>query len=431
MSLHHELELRVDREGVTDRRSFLRYIPAAAAAAGLLSWTDRIRASAADLRQQGKACILLWMSGGPSQFDTLSPLPGHENGGGIKAIDTAVPGIQISENLPELAKQMNEVCLLRSLTAKEGSHPRATFLMHTGYIPSAGLKYPELGSNVAAEIGDPQSELPSFVKIGGRGQGANGAGFLGVAYDPFVVNAAGSPPENATVGSTRDRYQRRLGLLDRLEGGFEEAGGAAEVADHRKLYEKAAKMVTSPKMQAFDLARESSATRSRYGGQGFGAACLLARRLLEQGVTFVEINSGGWDTHQDNQEATKRLCGQIDRPWAALLQDLKERGMLDKTLVIWAGEFGRTPRINARGGRDHYPRAFSAALAGCGVKGGQVIGAVDRSGAAVEKRPIQVNDFFQTICHALEIDAGKERQTSIGRPIKIVDGGQPVLEVFG
>ncbi len=431
--MSHNLHLQSDvfiRRGQVRRRDFLKGIPAAALAAGALSWQDAMIASAADLRRQGKACILLWMQGGPSQFETFSPLPGHANGGETKSIKTAASGIEISENLPLAAKMMNDLCLIRSMTSKEGSHPRASYLMHTGYLPTATVKFPTLGSIVAKEIGDLASELPSFVRIGNARFG-DSAGLLGVDYDPFVVQAAGRPPENTSIATSQPRYERRLKLLTRLEAEFANYGGKQEVSDHQKVYAQAAKMITSPKMGTFDLAKEPQKVRDAYGSGPFGQGCLLARRLVEAGVTFVEVNLGNWDTHLDNFARSKTLCGQLDQPLAALLGDLKQRGMLDSTLVVWTGEFGRTPRINPRGGRDHYPRAFSAALAGGGVKGGQVIGQLDAGGESVKDRPVGVADLFHTICHGLSIDAAKENMSSIGRPIKIVDGGEVVREVFG
>ncbi len=428
-SVHFQSDVSI-RRGQVRRRDFLKYIPAAALAAGAVSWQDAMIASAADLRRSGKACILLWMQGGPSQFETFSPLPGHANGGETKAIATATSGIEISENLPRTAKAMGDVCLIRSMTSKEGSHPRASFLMHTGYLPTASVKYPTLGSIVSHEIGDRTSELPSFVRIGNARFG-DGGGLLGVAYDPFVMQAAGRPPENTTLPTSQLRFARRLDLQARLEADFAAAGGKQEVADHQNVYAQAAKMITSPKMAAFDLAKEPRKMHDAYGSGPFGQGCLLARRLIESGVTFVEVNLGNWDTHLDNFERSRTLCGQLDQPYAALLADLKERGLLDSTLVVWTGEFGRTPRINPRGGRDHYPRAFSAALAGGGVKGGQVIGHLDKGGEAVKERPVSVADLFRTICHGLAIDANKENMSGIGRPIRIVDGGEVVREAFG
>ncbi|HEX5105878.1 MAG TPA: DUF1501 domain-containing protein [Pirellulaceae bacterium] len=432
--MSHQMHIQSDvsiRRGLVQRRDFLRAIPAAALAAGALSWQDALIASAADLRRSGKACILLFMQGAPSQFETFDPKPGHANGGETKAIATSVPGIEICENLPQTAQVMEHLCLIRSMTSREGAHPRAQYLMHTGYLPTATVKYPTLGSIVAHELGDPASELPSFVRIGGRGLGNDGAGLLGVAYDPLAMGRAGQPPDNTALTTPAARYQRRLNLLTRLEADYANQGGEQEVADHQKIYGQAAKMVTSPKMAAFSIDKEPAKVREAYGSGAFGQGCLLARRLIESGVTFVEVGLGNWDTHQDNFNRTKTLCGQLDQPLAALIGDLKDRGMLGSTLIVWTGEFGRTPRINANSGRDHYPRAFNAFLAGGGVKGGQVIGGTSAGGDTPTGRTVSVNDLLRTVCTSLNIDPSKENMSPIGRPIKIVDGGEVVKEVFG
>jgi len=417
------------RRGQLRRRDFLKAIPAAAAAAGVLSWSDLMSVRADDLRKSGKACILLWMQGAPSQFETFDPKPGHANGGETKAIKTSVSGIEISENLPQVAKSMGDLCVIRSMTSREGQHPRATYLMHTGYLPTAAVKYPTIGSIVAKEIGNPASDLPSFVRIGNSRFG-DGAGMLGVDYDPLVMQAANQPPENTSLGSPQPRFQRRLGLLEQMQTDYANSGGKQAVADHQKVYAQAARLVTSPKMQRFDISQESQKIKEAYGNSPFGQGCLLARRLVETGVTFVEVSLGNWDTHQDNFNRTRTLCGQLDQPFAALIADLKERGLLDSTLIVWMGEFGRTPRINPNSGRDHYPRAFNAVLAGGGVKGGQVIGKTDAGGENVVGKPVAVNDMLRTICKSLGIDANKENMSSIGRPIKIVDGGEVVSQVF-
>jgi uncharacterized protein (DUF1501 family) len=219
-------------------------------------------------------------------------------------------------------------------------------------------------------------------------------------------------------------------LLGGLEQHYASAGGEQEVTDHQTLYEKASRMILSPKMETFDISREPENVREAYGNSAFGRGCLLARRLIETGVTFVEITDGNWDTHQDNFAGCRTRCQAIDQPFAALIRDLEERGRLENTLVVWMGEFGRTPRINPRGGRDHYPRAFSVALAGGGVKGGQVIGRTDAGGSDVEDRPVAIPDLFRTFCHALHIDGDHSNMSAIGRPIKIVDGGETVMEAF-
>jgi hypothetical protein len=326
---------------------------------------------------------------------------------------------------------MDDLAIIRSMTSKEGSHPRASFLLHHGYLPMGGVKFPTLGSHIAQHLGDKSFDLPSFVRIGGRQTELGGAGFLGVDYDPLVLQNPEARPENTQAAVPGARFARRLDLLDRLQSDFGGVEGADVVADHQKLVRKSADMIRSPRMAAFDLDQETAATRDAYGRSQFGAGCLLARRLVEAGVTFVEVVAGGWDTHQDNFARTNSLNGQIDKPMAQLITDLRQRGMLEKTLVIWMGEFGRTPRINPNAGRDHYPRAFNVALAGGGIKGGQVVGKTSAGGDQVTDRPVTVSDLFRTVYTTLGIDADHENMSRIGRPIKLVDGGEVVKELLG
>jgi hypothetical protein len=431
LKLEHHVHARTNCDCVVHRRDFLRVAAVTGAAAGMMSWTDAICLSAEDLRKRGMACILLWMGGGPSQFETFSPKPGHENGGETKAISTAVSGIQIADSLPKCAAAMNDIAIIRSMTSKEGSHPRATFLLHHGYLPMGGVKFPTLGSHVAKQLGTPGFDLPSFVRIGGRGGDAGGAGFLGVDYDPFILQNPEAKPENTQPATRDERYARRLKMLEQVDANFGKVEGTDLVADHQKLIHKSSKMILSSRMEAFDLSRESDKMHDAYGRTKFGSGCLLARRLVEAGVTFVEVNQEGWDTHDNNFERTKTNNGAIDQPMAQLITDLRQRGMLQKTLVIWMGEFGRTPRINARAGRDHYPRAFNVALAGGGIRGGQVVGETDAGGEDVTKRPVTVSDLFRTIYTTLGINADQENMSRIGRPIKIVDGGQVIRELLG
>jgi hypothetical protein len=249
---------------------------------------------------------------------------------------------------------------------------------------------------------------------------------------PFVVANPMQMPNNVELpaGVTNRRFNRRLGLLGDLEQEFAEAGGGPRVEDHRALYSSASQMVLSPRLRAFDVSQERDAVRDRYGRTPFGQGCLLARRLVEAGVTFVEVDSPGWDTHDDNFNRVKSLSDTVDPAFGALIADLKERGMLERTLVIWMGEFGRTPRINPRTGRDHYPRAFSAAVAGAGIRGGQVVGATSAEGTDIKARPVTVGDLFCSFYQALKINPRKENMSGIGRPIKIIDNGQAVKELF-
>ncbi len=426
MGLTHHQEVRIRRRAMT-RRSFLHYVSAGTIAAGTLNLRDLISLQAAELRKQGRSMILLWMAGGPSQLETFDPKPESSNGGSTEAIQTSVSGIQIANGWERTANMMNDIALIRSMTNREGSHPRATYQMHTGYIPSGSVKHPSLAACIAKEIADPKFDLPAVVSVG-RTQGA---GFLGVDYEPFVVNRPGQLPQNMENVVNTSRYQQRLNLLDRLEEDFSSRGGKIVVNNHRKLYGKTSRLVLSPNVKAFELEEESQELREQYGNSNFGRGCLLARRLVEAGVTFVEVRSGGWDTHQDNFERTTTLASQVDPAMATLIADLKDRGFLDRTLVVWIGEFGRTPRINPRTGRDHYPRVFNAAMAGGGVKGGQVIGASTNDGTAVAKDPVSINDIFCSICKSLNVDPRVENISPLGRPMKIVDGGNVIPNLFG
>jgi Protein of unknown function (DUF1501) len=423
------MHVRTNRDGVLSRRTFLRSLAALGTAA--VGWKDALTLHAEEMRKRGMACILLFMRGGPSQFETFDPKPGHANGGPTKAIPTAVPGIEIAENWPKVAQAMKDIALIRSLTNREGEHQRATYQLHTGYIPGGGIKHPSVGSIVAAELGPKDFDLPHFVSIGNR-LATVGSGFLGMHVAPFVVANPNQMPGNVTLppGVTGRRFNRRLGLLHDLDQEFAEAGGGVRVEDHRSLYGSASQMVLSPRLKAFDVSQEKDAVRDRYGRTAFGQGCLLARRLVEAGVTFVEVESNNWDTHQDNFNRVKTLSDQVDPAFAALVGDLKERGLLDRTLVIWMGEFGRTPRINPNTGRDHFPRASSVALAGGGVKCGQVLGATSPDGTDVKARPVTVGDLFCSFYHALKINPRKENMSGVGRPVKIIDNGQAVKELF-
>jgi hypothetical protein len=430
MTVHSVMHVQTGRDGVLSRRTFLRGVGAGAAGLGLLGWRDAVALHADELRRQGRACILLFMRGGPSQFETFDPKPGAATGGPTQAVSTAAPGVRIAEGWTRLARELGDVALVRSLTNREGEHARAIYQLHTGYAPGGAVRHPTFGATAAREVAPQDFDLPAFVRVG-RAL-APGSGFLGPAYAPFVVPDPNRLPAHVRLpgGVGGGRFGRRLGLMRELEEDFAEAGGRGRVEQHGTLYGRAARLVRSPRLGAFDLSLERDAVRDRYGRTPFGQGCLLARRLVEQGVTFVEVELNGWDTHQDNFTRTRALVDRADPAFAALVADLRERGLLARTLLVWMGEFGRTPRINPSGGRDHFPRAFSVALAGGGVRGGRAVGATGATGAEVADRPVTVPDLFCTFCQALGINPRRERLTPLGRPVRIVDGGQPVRELF-
>jgi hypothetical protein len=425
------MQVRTSGAGVVGRRTFLRSLALGATGTGLLGFKDALTVQAAEMRKQGMACILLFLRGGPSQFETFDPKPEHANGGSTKAIDTTLTGVKVAEHWPKVAEVMKDIALIRSMTNGEGEHQRATYQLHTGYAPAGGIKHPTFGAVVASEVGPAEFDLPHFVSVGNR-FATLGSSFLGMKFAPFVIPNPSQLPANVALPSGVDdgRFRRRGDLLKDLEEDFARAGSGKLVEDHQALAAGAAEMVRSPRLKAFDLSLEKATVRDKYGRSAFGQGCLLARRLVEAGVTFIEVDSNGWDTHQDNFDRVKTLAGRVDPGVGALIADLKERGLLQRTLVICMGEFGRTPRINANKGRDHWPRSFSALLAGGGIKGGQVLGATAADGSGVKDRPVKVADLFCTFCKALKINPRKENLSTEGRPLKIVDGGTAVTELF-
>jgi hypothetical protein len=407
-------------------------------------WLRAFAAAAASDPQRKRACIVLWMSGGPTQTDTFDPKPGHANSGPFKTIDTSVPGVQIGEHLPLLAKQMKHYAVVRSMATKEGDHGRATLHLRTGNLPQGAIEFPVFGALVAKEREQPSADLPGYVSITPRvGAAALSAGFLGPKHAPLVVGGNGSPYGDDSDGGLRvenlgqpanvspPRADERRDLLRELEADFLTSRSGAATRSHTSAYERAARLMRESAARAFNLGEEDDALRDRYGRNRFGQGCLLSRRLVERGVPFVEVSLGGWDTHDRNFTQVKSLCEMLDPAWATLTADLKDRGLLESTTIVWMGEFGRTPGINPRQGRDHYPNAWSVVLGGGGIKGGQAIGRTSKDGMTVEERPVAVVDLLATVCLALGIDPLKQNMSNVKRPIRIVDqSAKPLNEVL-
>jgi len=378
-------------------------------------------------RPSAKAIIFLYMTGGPSQLDTFDPKPGTSNAAGARAVSTNVAGMQFGSLLPRLATMADKLAVLRSLTSKEGSHARARHLMHTGYTPAGGIQHPAFGSITAAQLG--KGPLPSYVSIGGPGAGA---GFLGGAYSPFsVLNPTRNVRNLARHRSIGDpRFRRRMRLWSELEGDFAKTHDVPVVHGQRASGERAVAMMDSLKVDAFNLEKEPESAKKPFGSSRFGLGCLMARRLVQVGVPFVEVNLNGWDTHTDHQTRIKPLCETLDRGMSALLADLASNGLLESTLVVWTGDFGRTPRMSPRGGRDHYPKLSPAVFAGGGVRGGQVIGATDKNGEDIVGSAVSVPDCYRSIASAIGVDPDTERKSRAGRPIATVDGGRVIHGLF-
>ena len=441
------------------RRDWMKLSAFGAFGCSMSGWMRALAADAAKHPQRKRACILLWMTGGPPQTDTFDLKPGHANGGKFKPIKTAASGVDISEHLPQLAKQMKHVVPIRSMSTKEGDHSRATFLLRTGYTPQGPVQYPTMGSVLSKELGGRESELPNYVSIAPYrflSPAAYGPGFLGPKYSPLVVGNNGGVP---IVQPGNNAYERalkvqnldlpdgvdvaeadaRLSLLRSLDDEFVSTRPGVTTNSHKAAYQQAVRMMRSKAVKAFQLDGEPAKLRDRYGRNQFGQGCLLARRLVEHGVPFVEISLNGvngnqsfaWDTHTNNFNSVQKLCEVLDPGWATLLDDLKDRGLLDTTLVVWMGEFGRTPKINRNQGRDHFPAAWSTVLCGGGVKGGRSYGKTSNDGMKVDDKPVSVPDLMATIATAVGIDPKKQNMSNIGRPIRIADPeAKPIKEIL-
>jgi hypothetical protein len=357
-----------------------------------------------------------------------------------------------------MAGQMKDLVIVRSMSTKEGDHGRATYNLRTGYMPQGPIRYPTLGSLVSKELGSDEAELPNFVSIApvrSFNPAAFGPGFLGPQYAPLVVGERGvidpqAGPDardlsfkvedlNPPPGVDTPRTDARLGLLESLRKDFLDSHPGITPLSHQDAYQRAVRLMRSAAARAFELDEEPAKLRDAYGRTAFGQGCLLARRLVERGVPFVEVTLSsaegeqafGWDTHQQNFDAVKRLSGVLDPAWSALMDDLRGRGLLDSTLIVWMGEFGRTPKINANAGRDHFPNAWTTVLAGGGIRGGQVIGDTGVDGTAVKDRPVAVADFLATVCKAVGVDPQTQNMSDVGRPIRVVDPkAKPIGEVL-
>ena len=424
------------------RRDFMKFSLASAFGVSYSGWLPRLAqaAEAAEAGTKPKAFILLWMAGGPTQTDTFDLKVGHPNGGPSKAIETAVSGIQISEHLPGVAQQMKDLAIIRSLTTAEGDHDRATRLMLTGHRPGQeGVNYPSLGSLFAKELGDESNDLPHYVSISPFRIGdAGGPGFLGPNYAPLVVSGDSSDPEaranlsienlKAPPGVTKESMEKRFEISKFLQEDFSKRTKGPSTKSHKANFDRAMRMIETNAKGAFKLDEEPAALRDKYGRSRFGQGCLLARRLVERGVAFVEVTLDGWDTHADNFNAVKRNCDLLDPAWSTLMADLRERGLLESTLIVWMGEFGRTPKINTTMGRDHFPLAWSTVLGGAGIKGGQVIGDTGKAGTEVVNRPVKIADLYATMCAGIGVSPENENISPEGRPIPLVDRGGKVIE---
>lgn len=377
-----------------------------------------------------RAVILLWLDGGPSQLETFDPHPGTAIAAGTGAIDTAVRGVQLATGFDALAEQMRDVSIVRSLISKEGDHERASYYVKNGYRLDPTMVHPSLGAVLCEQLPNEGVEIPRHVSIlPGRWPGRGG--FLGAGLDAFKVGDPGGRLPDVTPHVSAARAQARFDDLAVVEEAFGRGRQPqAEATQHAQTIADARTMMGSAQLRAFDVEEEPDAVRERYGDSGFGRGCLAARRLVEVGVRAVEVTLDGWDTHVDNHEGTRELVRVLDPAFAALVADLRARELLDDVVVLCGGEFGRTPRLNRLDGRDHWPHGFSFAVAGGGLRGGQVIGSTDPSGGREVVEATTIADVHATVLTTLGLDPEIEQVTPAARPIKLSEG-TPIRGLLG
>lgn len=399
----------------------------------------RTAAATASIAPKAKSCIVIWLDGGPSHIETFDPKPDapSEVRGPLASIGTSVPGIQISECLPNTAERFDKVAVVRSMTSPLGEHNFGTHYLMTGYKPTPVLEYPTFGATLAhvreAEgVLPPNIAVPNF-RIGGSK--LSGSGYLPTPTRPFSVGGDPAKPDfqvrdlDFYRGLDLTRLDRRRQYVNALDN-FSRAADASPTPPTDPDLERAYNLIASEDAKrAFDLSDEPQSVRKKYGSKTIGQCCLLARRLVERGVPFVTVNNRGWDTHESLYTRLKEgytgartpvgLIPSLDLAFSGLIDDLDTRGMLDETLIVVMGEFGRTPKLNTRGGRDHWPRVFSVALAGGGIRGGQIIGSSDSVGEGPKDRPVTPSDLAATIYTLLGIDPKRELHTSDGRPVRV------------
>jgi hypothetical protein len=411
------------------RRHFLSHLAGSGAAAtAALTLGHSLQAHADELKRNHKSAILLWMSGGPSTMDIWDLKPGASTGGPFQPIATA-GDVQICEHMPLTAKVMDKLAIVRSMSTREADHDRGRYYMHTGYVPNPNIEYPSYGSVISHELIDqrPNLEIPPFISVGG---GSEGPGFLGMAWAPFVVNSNGQV-RNLEMNLDEKRLMQRMAALDLIEKGFISQNRGSAADDHMKILKKTLNLMTSQQMEAFKVTKEPQEVQDRYGTDGFGRGCLMARRLVEAGVPFVEVDYGGWDNHNNIFPTLKDTkLPVIDQAMSALVEDLEQRGLLQDTAIIWMGEFSRTPRINGDSGRDHWARSWSVVLGGAGMKGGIAVGETNADGTSVETEPYTSQDVMATVCKALGISLETTFTSKSGRPMKIANSGKVIKELF-
>jgi Protein of unknown function (DUF1501) len=417
-----------------ERRQFISMAAKTALGVSLFPAMDQVvRAADGVPGAKAKRLVYLFMAGGMSHLDTFDLKPGHQNQGATRGIATNVPGCQIGHYLPMLASQFDKIAVVRSLSTQTGDHEAGEYLMRTSYETIATEKHPSMGPWLQKHLGRKNKALPDTVLISAPARHPS-AGFLDPSYSPLPIADPNRGLENTKVPEylTAQSFEARMNLIDRFDKKFRSKFDDRNVKTYTDFYSEATALLASGELEAFDLAKEKDADRDRYGRDGFGQGCLLARRLIENNVRCVEVNCGGWDMHSsifDGNAMTSR-GGIMDKAVGNLIKDLSERGLLDETLIVLATEFGRSPEINYNAGRDHHPAAFSSFLAGAGIRGGQFYGTSDAAGFAVESDGVTPSDLNATIAKAMGIPLDAIVHSPTARPFKVANEGSPIAKLL-
>jgi hypothetical protein len=421
--------------GITDRRHFMKHAAAGAAVTVPgMSFLSNLAAQSTALKKKNKSLIVLWMGGGPTTLDLWDMKPDHPNGGGESApkpLQTSASGIKITETMPTVAKQFKNLSIIRSLTTKEGDHQRGSYLMGTGRSPSPLVDFPHIGAALSHQYAQDVEamkgmDLPGFISVGGLPGGA-GPGFLGMKYANFTVQRPGMKPENMEAPKdVADQMARRAALFDTLEGndpkhkglGLKTGVPADAVQAHKDVYKKALDLVVANRADVFELksSQDLKDLKDRYGETDFGRGCLLARKLVESGVACVQVSLGGWDMHNGIFAALGRTLPTLDKGMGSLVEDLAQSGKLKDTVIVWMGEFGRTPKLNQNMGRDHYPRAWGVVVGGGNIKGGVAYGSTESDGGSPKDNATQIQDLYATLYAGLGLDPKTQIRDNLGRP---------------
>ena len=420
------------------RRKFMAQAAKACLGVGLLPMLgDRVSTPLSALEPgvrpaTARYVIYLNMAGGMTHLDTLDPKPNNPKmQGPTKAVRTSADGIILAENFSKTASHMHNAAVIRSISTNQGAHEQAGYLMHTSYVKRGTIVHPTFGSWVAKLSGKINATIPENVRIGG-GSNELGAGFLESKYGPLPIGNPKAGLANSKMADylNEERFGRRLLMAEKMNNRYIQNFDQKKVRAYSDLYKEAVKLMRSEDLKAFDIAQEPEAMHEFYGTSNFAQGCLLARRLIENQVRYVEVTRGGWDTHDENFDRVSDNCADVDQALSALLYDLEHRGLLKETLVVLTSEFGRTPDINPRNGRDHWPKAFSAFMAGGAIKGGTAYGKSDENGKEVAENPVKPPDLNATIAYAMGLPLSKIFYSPSGRPFTVAHKGEPILDVL-